>query len=102
MPGTTTCWQDEIDRAIDDRFEQMVSVRRHLHVHPELSGEEHETSLYLYQLLDGEGITVRLGPEGRGVIADTMLGEQAARIALRADCGFAIRNKSNTAASETA
>lgn len=85
MAGTTTCWQDEIDRAIDDRFEQMVEVRRHLHMYPELSGEEHETSLYLYQLLDGEGITVRLGPEGRGVIADTMLAEQAARIALRAD-----------------
>lgn len=85
MAGTTTCWQAEIDRAIDDRFEQMVEVRRHLHMHPELSGEEHQTSLYLYQLLDDEGVTVQLGPEGRGVIADAMLGEQAARIALRAD-----------------
>jgi len=86
----TSSWQDEIDHAVDRRFEQLVAVRRHLHVNPELSGEEHETSLYLYRLLGDEGIEVQMGPEGRGVIADTQGGNPQGAdlspcIALRAD-----------------
>jgi len=39
-------------------------------MHPEVSGDERETSLYLYQLLGDEGFDVRVGNEGRGVVAD--------------------------------
>ena len=51
-------------------FFRMVAARRHLHAHPELSGQEHDTSLYLYRKLAECGFSVRIGPESRGVIAD--------------------------------
>jgi amidohydrolase len=63
-------WLEQLDQAIDARFEQMVAIRRHLHQYPEVSGQERETSFYLYQLLGDQGIDVRMGPEGRGLIAD--------------------------------
>jgi amidohydrolase len=66
----------------------MVKIRRHLHQNPEVSGQERETSFYLYQMLGDAGLEVQMGPEGRGVIADTVL--QADRrvrglLGLRAD-----------------
>jgi amidohydrolase len=80
-------WSAESDRCVDEHFGQLIELRRHLHAHPELSGAEHETSLHLYQLLGDAGFAVRLGPEGRGVVADieggTDLGVPS--LALRAD-----------------
>ena len=76
-------WRKEIDEAIDQRFDRLVALRRELHAHPELSGEETATSLLLYQLLGDEGFQVEMGPEGRGVLAD--FGQATQRIALRAD-----------------
>ena len=38
-----------------------MALRRHLHTHPEVSGEEHETSLHLYQLLAEEGAANDIG-----------------------------------------
>ncbi len=80
-------WRRFLDRAISENASAMVSLRRHLHRHPELSGEERETSLHLYQLLGDAGFDVRMGPEGRGVIADLRSGEQRTTgwLALRAD-----------------
>jgi len=66
----------------------MVAARRHLHAHPELSGQEHDTSLYLYHKLAECGFSVRIGPEGRGVIADHQDAREkhpAALLAIRAD-----------------
>jgi amidohydrolase len=84
----TTDWEQVLDAAIDERLDDMVGIRRHLHRHPEVSGEERETSFYLYQMLGDAGLDVRMGPEGCGLIADTLPREsQAARgvLALRAD-----------------
>ena len=63
-------WQVELDRIIDVNFDRTVEMRRHIHQHPEVSGSEFETSMLLYQDLGDKGFQVRLGPEGRGVIAD--------------------------------
>ena len=85
MNGT---WQDRLDRFIDNRFSQIVDIRRHLHQNPEPSGDERGTSLYLYQKLGDEGYQVRVGPEGRGVLADWRVPEgvpAGSRVALRAD-----------------
>jgi len=83
----STSWQREVDQSVDRHFEQMVAIRRHLHSHPEISGQERQTSLYVYQLLNNAGMAVRIGPEGRGVIVDAPAAgaERAPRIALRAD-----------------
>ncbi len=80
-------WRDELALAIDEYFGEMVALRRHLHRNPEPSGEEHRTSLRLYQMLAELGYSVRLGPDGCGVMADLISGteQQEGLIALRAD-----------------
>ena len=84
----TPKWSELLDETIDRRFETMVDIRRHLHAHPELSGDERQTSLFLYQLLGDEDLDVRMGPDGCGVIVDSGNDTEVAtaqRIALRAD-----------------
>jgi amidohydrolase len=80
-------WQNDLDRRIDELYPRIVEVRRWLHSHPEVSNAERETSLYLYQLLGDEGLEVRMGPEGRGVVADDRNPGEPAEglLALRAD-----------------
>ena len=67
----TADWQSRIDAAVDESMERMVALRRHFHAHPEPSGEELQTSLHLYRLFDEMGLTVRMGPEGCGVIVES-------------------------------
>ena len=83
-----TNWREALDDAVDQRFDRMVALRRRLHRHPELSGEERETSLYLYQALGDEGFDVQMGPDGRGVVADLREATDTVgrgRLAFRAD-----------------
>ena len=76
----------ELDRLLNDLFPRMVALRRRLHAHPEPSGEERETSLRIYQLLQEAGYRVRMGPDGCGVLADEPeLDGSVGRLALRAD-----------------
>ena len=77
-------WQTNLDRAIDARAKQVVAVRRHIHAHPEASGEEYRTSRYLCQLFGEHGLNPQLGPDGRGLIVDSCETD-CGRIALRAD-----------------
>src|SRR3954462_9390169 len=81
----TADWPNRIDAAVDESIERIVARRRHLHSHPEPSGEELQTSLHLYQLLDEMGLAVRVGPEGCGVIVESRNPNGGRRIALRAD-----------------
>ena len=79
-------WQDELDRIIDERFERIVALRRHMHAHPEASGKEHETSLHILQLLSDDGFELRMGPDGRGLIVDGIAHKSdSGMLALRAD-----------------
>ena len=80
-------WQAILHQALVDQSERMISIRRELHQHPELSGNERETSLLLYQLLGDAGFAVQLGPEGCGLIADWPADEpvENGRFAIRAD-----------------
>ena len=81
----TNDWREKIDTAVDDAMDRIIGLRRHLHAHPEPSGEELQTSLHLYRLLDEMGLSVRMGPEGCGVIVDGRTSGTGRRIALRAD-----------------
>ena len=81
-------WHAILDEQVDRHFERLVQVRRHLHMHPETSGHEQETSFYLYTRLGDEGFEVRLGPEGLGVLAELEAaaeGTAPATLGLRAD-----------------
>src|SRR5262245_7477863 len=78
-------WQARIDVAVDESAERMIALRRHLHAHPEPSGQEMQTSLHLYQLLDEMGLAVRMGPEGCGVVVESRNPNGGRRVAVRAD-----------------
>jgi len=85
MANWETILNDEIDRGEAN----LIELRRLLHRFPEPSGEEFQTSLTLYQKLDELGLSVRMGPDGRGVIADLQTNSPEAqalpRLALRGD-----------------
>lgn len=84
-------WKAKLDRIITQQAGEVAGLRRHLHAHPEPSGEELQTSLHLYQLLGKLELEVLMGPEGCGVVVDSGMPavdqEQPAplRIALRGD-----------------
>src|SRR5690606_1999086 len=76
---------DAIDEAVDRSEELICTVRRHLHAHPESSGEEFETTAYLAGRLREAGIPHRLAPSGRGIIAETPAAPGARRVVIRGD-----------------
>ena len=72
---------------IDRVAPRLKTIRRHLHQHPELSGLEYATTLYLGRQLTNAKIPYHFGVGKRGVITDIMPASnaQAPVIALRAD-----------------
>ena len=78
-------WVRQLDRAVDAYQERMVQTRRHLHAHPEVSGEETETTRYVEEQLLSDGFHVRTGPTGRGVIAEAAGNGSGTKVAMRAD-----------------
>lgn len=64
-------WIAQLDEIVSNNAAEVVQLRRHLHSHPEPSGEELQTSLHLYQLLGELEVDVLMGPDGCGVIADS-------------------------------
>ena len=71
-----------IQRA-QDLHDALVSMRRDVHQHPELSFQEHRTGQLIAERLAQLGIGVRTGIAKTGVVGD--LGADGPRIALRAD-----------------
>ena len=53
---------------VADFHEEMTSWRRALHAHPELGYEEHWTSDFIAEKLEGFGIEVTRGLGGTGVV----------------------------------
>jgi amidohydrolase len=72
-----------LDRWLASRGEELVSVRRHIHAHPELSHQEFETAALVARELAAAGLQPRLLPKGNGVICDIGRGDRV--VALRAD-----------------
>lgn len=65
--------------------DHMASWRHHLHRHPELAFDEHQTASYIAQLLRGWGYTVTEGIGKTGVVASLTVGNGQKAIGLRAD-----------------
>jgi amidohydrolase len=80
-------WQHVLDAIVAELEPEIIALRRHLHAHPEPSGEELSTSLEIYKRLGDVGLQVRMGPDGCGVIADNSRDKHVddSRVALRAD-----------------
>lgn len=70
---------------IDENYEEMVGIRRHLHEYPELSFEEVETPAYIAAYHKELGHEVREGVGGRGVVAVLCGARPGKTVALRAD-----------------
>jgi len=62
-----------------------VAIRHKLHASPELSREEHATSAFVAELLEGWGYDVARGVGGTGVVATLRNGAGERTIGLRAD-----------------
>lgn len=69
---------------IESNDELLIKHRRHLHAHPELSGQEIETIAYIKQELDNLNIAYKQ-VEGGGVLAFIKGKRSGKRILLRAD-----------------
>src|ERR671920_740179 len=65
--------------------EQIVSLRRHLHQFPEVSGEEYATSETVQEKLDEHGIPFSAGYARTGVLGVVEGGRPGKTVALRAD-----------------
>lgn len=66
----------------------LVEMRRHLHAHPELSGQEHATTAFIGQHLHDLGLAPKRLDVGTGLVCDIALGDVGSRspvVALRAD-----------------
>lgn len=74
-----------LDSFINSRVDWLREARRHLHAHPEPSGEEYSTSRYLLETLQKAGIDAQLLPSGCGLTADLGTSSPTKRIGLRAD-----------------
>ena len=73
-----------VERWLDHHDAELVAFRRHLHAHPEPSGEEHETTRLLAQRLAAAGLAPRVLTSGTGLICDVGSGPGPV-VALRAD-----------------
>ena len=76
---------DSIKAAADEVAPDVIALRRALHRHPELSGEEHETARRVTEWLGDLDLDVRTGVYGTGVVGTLDGGEPGPTLLLRAD-----------------
>jgi amidohydrolase len=77
--------QERLDALIDSLVPAMIEVRRHLHAHPEPSGEERGTAQFLADRLGAAGLSARSVADQRGLLVDPPEARAGARLGLRAD-----------------
>lgn len=77
--------QQRADGLVDGVMADVISARRHLHAHPELSNREVETGAWIAGRLQALGYTVQTGVAGHGVVAVLKGGKPGPVVALRAD-----------------
>jgi hippurate hydrolase len=70
---------------IDDFADELKTIRRHIHRHPELSFEEAETAALVAQKLEAWGYQVTRGVGGHGVVGTLKLGDGTRSVGIRAD-----------------
>ena len=74
---------DWLDEWLTTGAADVVAWRRHIHAHPELSRQEHDTTELIAGVLRSVGLHPRELPGGTGLICDIGTGERC--VALRAD-----------------
>ncbi len=74
-----------IKKETEKQFETLVDMRRHLHMYPELSFQEKETSNYVTNILDEHGIKYTAGYCKYGIVAEVKGRNKGKLIYLRGD-----------------
>ncbi len=64
---------------------RLIEIRRHLHSHPELSGQEYKTAAYVSGVLQSCGLRVQELVGKTGVVAELSGGDDPRMLAIRAD-----------------
>ena len=78
--------KEKIKSLSEQHLEEAIAVRRHLHMHPELSFHEYDTCAYVWDRLDQIGVTHKRKLANTGIEALIQGKNPSSRtIALRAD-----------------
>ena len=83
--STSPSLQSRVARHVDAQTGELVVIRRDLHRHPELSGEEQRTAGIVAARLKTLGLQVRTGIGGHGVVGILTGGRPGPLVAYRAD-----------------
>jgi amidohydrolase len=75
---------DHLDRWLVGHTAELVALRRFIHAHPDLSGQEHRTAAVLANRLEEHGLEPVMMSEGNGFWCDIGTGDGPV-VALRAD-----------------
>jgi len=70
---------------VEHMMPQLIDMRRYLHRHPEVSGNEAETAAYVASVLEAAGVPVQCNIGGYGLLARIESGQSLEWMALRAD-----------------
>ncbi|MRI58577.1 MAG: amidohydrolase [Epsilonproteobacteria bacterium] len=70
---------------IDTLKDKVIRVRRDIHKHPELSGQEEHTKYLVKGILEIEGYEIKEFEEHNGLIADLIVDQKKPFVAIRAD-----------------
>jgi len=90
LPAEPLLSAGDLRQALQAALPELIALRRHLHAHPELSGNEHQTAALVAGELRGLGWRVREGVGRTGVLAELgperdAAGRPAPLVALRVD-----------------
>ena len=77
--------KDKLFEKLTNAYEDMIVMRRHLHMNPELSFQEENTAKYIVDFYADLGIDVRSDVGGNGGVARVKGGRPGKTVALRAD-----------------
>ena len=76
----------EIKTLTENLAPRLIEIRRHLHAHPELSGEEYQTAAYVAGVLSSCGLHVREAVGKTGVVGELIgEGKDKRTLAIRTD-----------------
>ncbi|MGC9345112.1 MAG: M20 metallopeptidase family protein, partial [Bacteroidales bacterium] len=77
--------KENINKLAEIYFQEIVSIRRHLHKYPELSFQEEKTSEFICSKLDEWGVSYRKGIVKTGIVAELEGKNPGKVIGFRAD-----------------
>lgn len=77
--------KNQLVEKLDASYEDMIVIRRYLHMNPEVSFHEVKTAQYIVDFYNELGIEVKANVGGNGVVARVKGGKPGKTVALRAD-----------------